>query len=133
VPGYRTRPATQSDLAACNELCRSIHGHDRAGETAAAIERGEATVVEGEGEGITGYCTQIGFFGHACARTNADLQALIGAAQGFSGPGFLLPSRNGEVLRWCLKHGLRVVQPMTLMSVGTYQQPRGAFLPSILF
>ena len=48
-------------------------------------------------------------------------------------PGLLLPSRNGEVFRWCLARGLRVVQPMTLMSLGLYNEPRGAFLPSILF
>jgi hypothetical protein len=28
---------------------------------------------------------------------------------------------------------LRVVQPMTLMSVGPYQEPQGAFLPSVLY
>jgi len=61
------------------------------------------------------------------------LQALIGAAESFSGPGFLLPTRNGELLRWCLSNGLRIVQPLTLMSRGIYQEPRGAFLPSILY
>jgi hypothetical protein len=28
---------------------------------------------------------------------------------------------------------LRVVQPMTLMSVGLYNEPRGAFMPSVLY
>jgi hypothetical protein len=32
---------------------------------------------------------------------------LIGAPDGFHGPGFLLPTRNGELLRWCLGNGLR--------------------------
>jgi hypothetical protein len=36
-------------------------------------------------------------------------------------------------LRWCLSHGLRVVQPLTLMTKGFYQEPKGAFLSSILF
>ena len=75
----------------------------------------------------------MGFIGHAVALDNAGLMALIGAAERFNGPGFLLPSRNGEVFRWCLAHGLRVVQPMTLMSLGLYNEPRGAFLPSILY
>jgi hypothetical protein len=65
--------------------------------------------------------------------TNDDLKALIGAADGFAGPGFLLPTRNAELFRWCLRNGLRVVQPMTLMSLGLYNAPAGAFLPSILF
>ncbi len=79
---------------------------------------------------IKGYATVVGFFGHAVGETNEDLKALIGAAPVFAGPGFLLPSRNGEVFRWCLQNGLRVVQPMTLMSIGLYNEPAGAFLPS---
>ena len=75
----------------------------------------------------------VGFFGHTVGESNEELKALIGAAPSFPGPGFLLPTRNGEVLRWCLKKGLHVVQPITLMSVGLYNGPRGAFMPSILF
>ena len=82
---------------------------------------------------ITGYATFIGFMGHAVGGSNEDLKALIGAADVFVGPGFLLPTRNGELFRWCLQHGLRIVQPATLMSRGLYNQPSGAFLPSILF
>ena len=59
--------------------------------------------------------------------------ALIGAAPRVEGPGFLLPTRNSELFRWCLAQGLRVVQPMTLMSLGLYNEPKGAFLPSILY
>jgi hypothetical protein len=44
-----------------------------------------------------------------------------------------LPIRNGELLRWCLDHGLRVMQTNTLMSYGLYNTPMGAFLPSILY
>ncbi|MEW6604593.1 MAG: GNAT family N-acetyltransferase, partial [Thermoproteota archaeon] len=35
--------------------------------------------------------------------------------------------------QWCLEHGLRVVQPLILMSVGLYNEPAGAFMPSILY
>jgi hypothetical protein len=89
-------------------------------------------VVE-HGSRLTGYATQIAFFGHAVGETNEALQTLIGAAPAFTGLGFLLPTRNGELFRWCLDHGLHVVQPMTLMSVGLYNAPAGAFLPSILY
>ena len=132
VPGHAVRAARASDADACNAVCRRIHGHDRTGDLADAIAQGSATVVERAGR-ITGYATLLGFFGHAVGETNDDLKALIGAADGFHGPGFLLPTRNGELLRWCLGNGLRVVQPMTLMSVGLYNEPAGAFLPSILF
>jgi hypothetical protein len=64
--------------------------------------------------------------------SNDDQKALIGSAPSFPGPGFLLPARNGELFRWCLNQGLRIVQPMTLMSRGLYNEPASMFLPSIL-
>lgn len=132
LPGYRVRRAEAADLEACNALCLRVHGHARGGELAQAIGQGSATVVEHGGR-ISGYATLVGYFGHAVTETNEDLKALIGAAPGFVGPGFLLPTRNGELLRWCLDRGLRIVQPLTLMSRGLYQEPAGAFLPSILY
>jgi predicted N-acetyltransferase YhbS len=119
IPGYPVRLATVEDLAACNRLCQQMHGFDRGRELAGAIAQGTATVVEHD-DLITGYATSIGFFGHAVGKTNEDLQALIGAAKSFEGPGFLLPTRNSQIFRWCLQQGLRVVQPMTLMSLGFY-------------
>jgi predicted N-acetyltransferase YhbS len=132
IPGYSVRLATASDLNACNQVCMEIHGHDRGIELLDMIKQGSATVVEHLGR-ITGYATAIGFFGHAVGETNEDIKALIGAAPEFPGLGFLLPIFNADLFRWCLKNGLRVVQPMTLMSMGLYNKPQGAFLPSILF
>ncbi len=132
LPGYEVRPAHASDLDACNQLCFQVHGHDRGRELFDATKQGTALVVE-HGGSVTGYATLIGFFGHAVGRTNQELKALIGAAPVFNGPGFLLPTRNGDLLRWCLERGLRVTYPMTLMSHGLYQEPSGAFLPSILY
>jgi hypothetical protein len=132
IDAYEVRAATVADLEPANTLCRQVHGHARAGELRAALEQGTATVVE-RGARLTGYTTGIGFFGHAVAETNADLQALIGAAPSFAGPGFLVPTRNAALVRWCLEHGLRIVQPMTLMTMGPYDEPKAAFLPSILY
>jgi hypothetical protein len=132
VDGHVVRPATEEDVDACNQLCTRVHGHDRGGELRDAFAKGSANVVEHEG-GITGYATIIGFFGHSVGETNKDIKALIGAAKEFAGPGFLLPTRNGELFRWCLSNGLRIKQPMTLMSKGFYDEPAGAFLPSILY
>ena len=50
-----------------------------------------------------------------------------------SAVGTLLPARNGALLRWCLQNGLRINQQMTLMTIGMYNEPKGAYLPSILF
>jgi len=132
VPGHAVRPAKEEDLGACDALALRVHGHDRGSELLEAIGQGNANVVEHDGR-ITGYTTGVGFFGHTVGESNEDLKALIGAAPGFPGPGFLLPTRNGEVLRWCLERGLRIVQPMTLMSLGLYNEPAGAFTPSILY
>jgi GNAT superfamily N-acetyltransferase len=132
IPEYVVRQAKVDDLGASNQLCLRVHGHDRGEELLDAIKRGTATIIEHNGR-ITGYATTVAFFGHAVGETNEELKALIGAAKEFLGPGFLLPTRNAELLRWCLEHGLRIVQPMTLMSIGLYNEPAGAFLPSILF
>jgi predicted N-acetyltransferase YhbS len=132
IPGHAVRQANESDLDACNRLCLRVHGYDRGPELLDAIKLGTATVVE-HGARITGYATMVGFFGHAAGENNKDLKALIGAATEFYGPGFMLPTRNSELLRWCLDHGLRIVQPMTLMSMGLYNEPAGAFLPSVVY
>jgi predicted N-acetyltransferase YhbS len=131
IAGYHVRPAQPSDVQACNEVCFDVHGFDRGGELKDGIEQQTATVVERDGR-ITGYATAIGFFAHSVARSNQDLIALIAAAPEFTGPGFLLPTRNYEVFTWCLANGLRLVEPMTLMTTGLYNEPNGAYLVCVL-
>ncbi len=132
LPGYDVRPATSQDLEACNQLCVRIHGHHRGGELRDAINSGTARVVEHLGR-ISGYGTDIAFFGHAVGETNEDVKAFIGAAREIGGGGFLLPTRNGELFRWCLEKGLRLVHQMTLMTIGLYNEPAGAYLPSVTY
>ena len=132
LEGSSVRPAGTGDLDACNRVCVKVHGHDRGGDLADSIAQGTAAVVERHGR-ITAYCSSLAFFGHAVAETNLDLEALIAAADGFGGPGILVPTRNAELLRWCLSNGLRVVEPMTLMTVGLYNEPAGAYLASISY
>lgn len=131
-PGRAVRPAEDRDLAACAELHLRLHGYSRAGELRGAIARRIATVVEHEGR-ISGYATEVGFLGHAVGAQTCDVAALIAGAGSFGGPGFLVPTRDSALLRWCLEQGLKVVQPMTLMTRGYYRQPEGAYLPSVLF
>lgn len=130
LPGATVRPASSEDIPACADLCLRVHGHHRTGELADSLRTGAARVVERDGR-ITGYSTGVGFTGHSVGECNLDLQHLIAEAAELTGPGLLLPSRNGELFRWCLAQGLRVVQVMTLMSRGLYNEPQGAFLPSI--
>lgn len=132
VAGLSVRPAEERDLAACNRLCLQVHGHERGGELADAVAQGTARVAETGGR-ITGYTTCVAFFGHAVGESNDDLKALIGAAENFPGPGFLVPTRNGDLMRWCLANGLRITQTMTLMTIGFYKEPSGSWLPSVTF
>jgi GNAT superfamily N-acetyltransferase len=132
TPGYSVRPARISDLEECNRLCGRVHGHDRGGELRDAIEQGTAVVAERDSR-IVVYATLIGFFGHMVGESNSDVQALIANTDAFLGPGILVPTRNAGLFRWCLENGLRVVQPMTLMTAGFYKEPAGAYLPSILY
>ena len=132
VPECHVRPATPADEDACNSLSRRVHGFDRAVELAQGISHGTARVVE-RGGNVTGYTSHLAFFGHSTSETNLDMQALLASVQSFAGPGILVPSCNSVLLRWCLQNGLRVVQPMTLMSTGLYNDPAGAWLPSVLF
>jgi hypothetical protein len=133
IPGYNVRPAVASDLLACDDLCMRVHGHDRGGELRDAVTAGTAKVVEHLGR-ITGYATDIAFFAHAVGETNQEIIALISKAPEFSSKGgMLVPTRNGELFRWCLNHGLRLVHQMTLMTTGLYNEPAGAYLPSVLY
>jgi predicted N-acetyltransferase YhbS len=131
IPGRSVRPAREADLKHCNRVSRLVHGYDRGGEVLDAIRAGTATVVEHDGR-ITGYATAMAFFGHAVGKTEDDIKALVGAAPSFAGPGILVPARS-PLFPWCLENGFRVVQVMTLMSRGLYNEPAGAYLPSVLF
>ena len=51
----------------------------------------------------------------------------------FGGPGFLLPTRNHEVFKWCLEARLKLVFQMTLMTIGLYNEPTAAYMPSVLY
>ena len=132
VPGSAVRSATADDIPACDALCRRVHGHHRHGEVADAVEQGSAVVVEHDGR-ISAYSTGVAFFAHTVGETNEDVKALIGAASEFAGPGILVPAANTELFRWCLGRGLQVVQVMTLMAIGLYNEPAGSYLPSILY
>ena len=124
------RPAAVADLSACNQLCLQVHGYDRGNELAVAIHQGTATLVEHQNR-ITAYSTTVGFLGHCVAESNEDLKFLIASAESFAGPGILVPMRNAPLFRWCLNQGLRVGFTMNLMSIGLYNEPQGAWLPSV--
>jgi predicted N-acetyltransferase YhbS len=132
APGV-VRPMTSADLDACAGLCLKVHGFDRASELSDALRNLSPVVALNQGR-VTAYATTFTLWpaGHAVAESAEVLQALILAAAATSPSpiSFLLPTRQPNLLRWCLHQGLRVEKPMLLMSIGEYQEPRGAWLPS---
>lgn len=135
IPRRSVRAATESDTESCNTICKTVHGHDRNGELQDSIKQGSAKVVLHENK-ITGYTCGLTFFNHSVGLTNDDLKALISSAtndDSYGGPGILIPSRNTQLFRWCLNNGLRLVQQLTLMTIGLYNEPAGSYMPSILY
>jgi predicted N-acetyltransferase YhbS len=136
IPGRSVRVTNGSDVESCNAICKAVHGHDRSGELNDSIKQGTAKVVLHGGK-ITGYTTGLAYFNHSVGLTNDDLKALICSPtdedDSYGGPGILIPTRNTALFRWCLDNGLRLVQQLILMTIGMYNEPAGAYMPSILY
>lgn len=134
--GWNVRPMTDADVSAGAALCTAIHGIERTSDLREALQFFKPFVVEREGR-VTGYLTAPSFWimNHGVAETEADMRALIAGAATTTAEAvsLLLPSRQAGLLRWCLSEGMRVVQPMTLMSTGYYQEPKGSHFPSVLY
>jgi predicted N-acetyltransferase YhbS len=136
--GNNTRSANvrlvgdDNDISVCNELCRSVYGFSREMELRQAKDQGVATMIERDGV-ITGYAAGIGIFGHAVAKSNEELKALIANASAILGPGFFAPARNHEVINWLLENGFQIGWPANLMTIGRYQEPLTPSLPSLAY
>lgn len=133
IDGVRVRPAVHADVVACRALSQSVLGFDRAGGALTDAIKQKTAMITEQSDGISGYATLIGSTGHAVGRTNRDLMALIAAAPEFAGAGFIVPTRNHQLFSWCLANGLRLAEQSTLMSIGLYNEPSGAYLPSSMF
>src|SRR6476661_1056951 len=121
-----------NDISVCNKLCKSVYGFSREMELRQAKDQGVATMIEQDGV-ITGYAAGIGIFGHAVAKSNEELKALISNAPAIFGPGFFAPARNHELINWLLENGFQIGWPANLMSIGPYQEPQTPFLPSLAY
>jgi GNAT superfamily N-acetyltransferase len=138
VEGTEVRPLEPGDLAAAEELHVRVHGFERTAELedALGVPAFSPTVAIRD-DRLVAYAATLTFFpaAHAVAETEDDMAALIaGTLVATHQPGsFLLPTRQAELFRWCLAHGLRVVKPMTYMTVGQYETPAGGWIPSVLY
>ena len=129
------RPIKEEDFEECAELCRKAHGFERTGELKNTPPSLTSFVVVREGR-ITAYASAPHFWAlnHAVAESEEDMRVLLTGAGNLSDGqpiSFLLPTRQTDLFRWCLKNGMRAVKPMTLMAMGEYQEPRKCYLPSV--
>jgi predicted N-acetyltransferase YhbS len=135
-PGVEVRPLKSDDLGECAALCSRVHGFERLNELRDAVESMFPLVALREGE-VTAYALTLTMWprNYAVADTEEDMQALLlGVAAMNSEPlSFLLPVRQSNLFRWCLKEGFQAVLPMTLMVMGKYQDADGCYFPSILY
>jgi GNAT superfamily N-acetyltransferase len=121
-----------NDVSMCNELCKSVHGFSREMELRQAKDQDVATMIEQDGV-VTGYAAGLGILGHAVAKSNEELKALIINASAILGPGFFVPARNHELVNWLFKNVFQIGWPANLMIIGPYQDPVTPFLPSLAY
>ncbi len=131
----QVRPLQEDDLGGCEALCKKVHGYERSDELRDAMQAFTPFVAVRNGR-IVAYASAVSFWpmNHGVAESEDDMKGLLlGAAAAVEEPlAFLVPLRSG-LFRWCLEEGLRLVKPMNLMALGDYQEPRGAWFPSVLY
>lgn len=134
TPDVEVRPIEEGDLDACGELCRRVHGIERTGELR-EVPPFLIPFVAVRGGRVVAYASAPGFWplNHGVAEGEEEMRALLSGAAAATGEplSLLLPTRQASLFRWCLASGLRVVKPLTLMSMGWYQEPRGCYFPSV--
>jgi GNAT superfamily N-acetyltransferase len=135
VEGIEVRPLREADLDECEALCKKVHGFERTSELRGAMHAFAPYVALRDGR-VSAYATTLTFWpmAHGVAETDEDMQALLcGVAADVEDPiTILVPLRSG-LFHWCLAEGLRSLKPMNLMTLGSYQEPRGAWFSSVLY
>ena len=132
APDIEVRPLKLADLAACARLCQKIHGFDWTAELRDYITRTSHPLAILRKGAIKAHATAVATFGHGVAKTEEDMKQLILAASALSkNPLSLrLPTEQTALLRWCLKEGFHLNKPITLMTRGMYQEPKGSYFIS---
>jgi predicted N-acetyltransferase YhbS len=129
------RPLVEGDLEECEALCERVHGFARTGALRDALQAFSPQVALREGR-IVAYATTLDFWpmAHGVAETDDDMkELLLGTAAATGEPVALLVPLRSELFPWCLAQGLRALKPMNVMARGSYQEPNGAWFPSVLY
>jgi predicted N-acetyltransferase YhbS len=136
VAGVEVRPVTEDDLDECAALCEKVHGFERTGALRDHLQAPFTPFAAARDRRIVAYASALTFWpmAHGVAENDEDMQALLlGGAAASEDPIALLVPLESSLFRWCLEQGLRAVKPMNLMARGSYQEPRGAWFPSVIY
>jgi GNAT superfamily N-acetyltransferase len=139
-PAARTqadvRPMTTGDLDAVEALSREIYKVSRRDDAGHHIGSGPFKPFVRERNGrIVGYFV-IGLVGHGCAESEDDLLVLAQHAASevpVEIARCFCPLREGGLYRKFLAAGFRNRKVMNLMTLGPYDEPEGAWMPSVLY
>jgi GNAT superfamily N-acetyltransferase len=135
VEGIEVRSLREADLDECEALCKKVHAFERTNELRGSMHAFAPFVALRDGR-VSAYATTLTFWpmAHGVAETDEDMQALLrGVAAVVDDPvAILAPLRSG-LFHWCLAEGLRSLKPMNLMTLGSYQEPRGSWFSSVLY
>jgi len=133
--GVEVRPLSDADVGACEDLSKKVHGFERTNELRGAMQAFAPSVAVRDGR-VCAYATTLSFWpmAHGVAESDEDMQALLrGVAASSDDPVSILVPLRSALFHWCLAEGLRSLKPMNLMTLGSYQEPRGAWFPSVLY
>jgi len=130
------RPMEARDLDVVEGLSREVYKVSRRNDAGHHIGGGPfKPFVRERGGRVVGYFL-IGMVGHGCAESEDDLVALAQHAAAETPPEFarcFCPLTEGELYRKFLAAGFRNRKVMNLMTIGPYDEPEGAWMPSVLF
>jgi GNAT superfamily N-acetyltransferase len=135
VGDVEVRPVTKDDLEECAALCKKVHGFERTGALRDSIQAFAPFAALRDGR-IVAYASVLTFWpmAYGVAESVEDMRALLlGAAAAVDEPIALLVPLEPGLFRWCLEQGMRAVKPMNLMALGEYQDPGGAWFPSVIY
>jgi predicted N-acetyltransferase YhbS len=128
------RPMTPDDLDSVESLSRDIYKVSRRDDAGQHIGRGPFKPFVRERNGrVVGYFV-IGMPGHGCAESDDDLLALAQHAATEAPPEIarcFCPLRESSLYRKFLAAGFRNRKVMNLMTLGPYDEPEGAWMPSV--
>jgi GNAT superfamily N-acetyltransferase len=127
------RAIEEDDLGTIGAISTRHFHHSRRNEAEGLLRIGVPGVLLERDGRCTGYFFP-GMLGHGFAESDADLATLVTQAMRVAPPMFhrcIVPLGENGLHRALLGAGCRTIKLLNYMSVGPYQRPIGAWMPSI--